>query len=57
MTIVLYLQYEHVTERLLLRTAYYTAYRQAYSMDFHTVYKCCPGWAHKDNEMGCLHSE
>ncbi|PWA20179.1 hypothetical protein CCH79_00003680 [Gambusia affinis] len=37
------------------RTAYYTAYRQAYSMDFHTVYKCCPGWAHKDNEMGCLH--
>ncbi|MED6241023.1 hypothetical protein ATANTOWER_015645 [Ataeniobius toweri] len=37
------------------RTTYYTAYRQAYSMDFHTVYQCCPGWTQKNNEMGCLH--
>uniref|UniRef100_A0A8C4SQ62 EGF-like and EMI domain containing 1 n=1 Tax=Erpetoichthys calabaricus TaxID=27687 RepID=A0A8C4SQ62_ERPCA len=37
------------------RTSYYTAYRQVYAMDRHTVYKCCPGWTRKDNELGCLH--
>uniref|UniRef100_A0A672J0E1 Zgc:158328 n=1 Tax=Salarias fasciatus TaxID=181472 RepID=A0A672J0E1_SALFA len=37
------------------RTAYYTTYRQVYNMDLHTVYKCCPGWTQKNDEMGCLH--
>ncbi|KAF7656496.1 hypothetical protein LDENG_00040140 [Lucifuga dentata] len=37
------------------RTGYYTSYRQAYRMDVHTVYKCCPGWTHKGEEKGCLH--
>ncbi|KAI3353793.1 hypothetical protein L3Q82_005017 [Scortum barcoo] len=37
------------------RTAYYTVYKQVYSMDLHTVYKCCPGWTQKGEEMGCLH--
>uniref|UniRef100_A0A3Q2SQ93 EGF-like and EMI domain containing 1 n=1 Tax=Fundulus heteroclitus TaxID=8078 RepID=A0A3Q2SQ93_FUNHE len=38
------------------RTTYYTVYRQAYSMDFQRVYKCCPGWTQKHNETGCLHN-
>ncbi|KAK2847059.1 hypothetical protein Q5P01_010058 [Channa striata] len=37
------------------RTAYYTTYRQVYSMDLHTIYKCCPGWTQRGEEMGCLH--
>ncbi|XP_041062928.1 multiple epidermal growth factor-like domains protein 6 [Carcharodon carcharias] len=37
------------------RTAYYTAYRQVYSMDFQVVYKCCPGWIQLNNESGCLY--
>ncbi|KAI4878960.1 hypothetical protein NFI96_004800, partial [Prochilodus magdalenae] len=37
------------------RTSYFTAYRQVYSMELQTVYKCCPGWAQKGEERGCLH--
>ncbi|XP_010833580.1 PREDICTED: EGF-like and EMI domain-containing protein 1 [Bison bison bison] len=36
------------------RTRYYTIYRQAYSLEQQTVYKCCPGWSRWDNEPGCL---
>uniref|UniRef100_A0AAY4CR03 Multiple epidermal growth factor-like domains protein 6 n=1 Tax=Denticeps clupeoides TaxID=299321 RepID=A0AAY4CR03_9TELE len=39
------------------RTGYFTAYRQVYSMDVHTVYRCCPGWSQRDGETGCLHSK
>uniref|UniRef100_A0A670IID3 EGF like domain multiple 6 n=1 Tax=Podarcis muralis TaxID=64176 RepID=A0A670IID3_PODMU len=39
------------------RTSYYTIYKQVYSMEHHTVFKCCPGWSQKkDDEAGCLHS-
>ncbi|XP_043926687.1 multiple epidermal growth factor-like domains protein 6 [Protopterus annectens] len=37
------------------RTAYYTAYRQVYSMEYHVVYKCCPGWMQQEGQPGCLH--
>ncbi|KAJ6660975.1 hypothetical protein lerEdw1_016995 [Lerista edwardsae] len=38
------------------RTAYYTIYKQVYSMEHQTTFKCCPGWHRKDdNELGCLH--
>ncbi|KAL6116318.1 uncharacterized protein ACO6RY_00959 [Pungitius sinensis] len=37
------------------RTSYYTVYRQVYSADLRTVYKCCPGWTQEGEEMGCLH--
>ncbi|XP_046873122.1 multiple epidermal growth factor-like domains protein 6 [Hypomesus transpacificus] len=37
------------------RTGYYTAYRQVYSMELHTVYRCCPGWSQRGEERGCLH--
>uniref|UniRef100_A0AAV2M4G7 EMI domain-containing protein n=1 Tax=Knipowitschia caucasica TaxID=637954 RepID=A0AAV2M4G7_KNICA len=37
------------------RTAYYTAYRQVYTQDFQTVYKCCPGWSQLNGEAGCLY--
>ncbi|XP_070322564.1 EGF-like and EMI domain-containing protein 1 [Odocoileus virginianus] len=36
------------------RTRYYTIYRQTYSLEQQTVYKCCPGWSRWDNEPGCL---
>lgn len=39
------------------RTAYYTAYRHVYSMDFQMVYKCCPGWRRLNSEAGCLYRE
>uniref|UniRef100_A0A8C5TYS1 Uncharacterized protein n=1 Tax=Malurus cyaneus samueli TaxID=2593467 RepID=A0A8C5TYS1_9PASS len=38
------------------RSGYYTVYKQVYRMEHHTVYKCCPGWARRDGEPGCLHS-
>nr|KAF6477906.1 hypothetical protein HJG59_010802 [Molossus molossus] len=38
------------------RTRYYTMYRQAYSMEQRTVYRCCPGWRRQDAEPGCQHS-
>ncbi|KAK1344162.1 hypothetical protein QTO34_014724 [Cnephaeus nilssonii] len=38
------------------RTRYYTVYRQAYSMERQTVYRCCPGWRQQDDEPGCLRS-
>ncbi|GAA6109204.1 multiple epidermal growth factor-like domains protein 6 isoform X2 [Tachysurus ichikawai] len=37
------------------RTAYFTAYRQLYSMELKTVHKCCPGWTQRGEESGCLH--
>ncbi|KTG42983.1 hypothetical protein cypCar_00001445 [Cyprinus carpio] len=37
------------------RTGYYTVYRQAYSMEMQTVYRCCPGWMQRGEERGCLH--
>uniref|UniRef100_A0A8C5TVS3 Multiple epidermal growth factor-like domains protein 6 n=1 Tax=Malurus cyaneus samueli TaxID=2593467 RepID=A0A8C5TVS3_9PASS len=37
------------------RSGYYTVYKQVYRMEHHTVYKCCPGWARRDGEPGCLH--
>ncbi|TFK13863.1 axonemal dynein light intermediate polypeptide 1 [Platysternon megacephalum] len=38
------------------RTAYYTDYRQVYSMEYQTVYKCCPGWSQLGGDAGCLYS-
>ncbi|KAF6118424.1 hypothetical protein HJG60_004295 [Phyllostomus discolor] len=38
------------------RTQYYTIYRQAYSVEQQTVYRCCPGWSRQDHEPGCLRS-
>uniref|UniRef100_A0A8D0N5S6 EMI domain-containing protein n=1 Tax=Sus scrofa TaxID=9823 RepID=A0A8D0N5S6_PIG len=35
------------------RTRYYTVYRQAYSVEQQTVYRCCPGWSQWDGEPGC----
>ncbi|KAM9087984.1 EGF-like and EMI domain-containing protein 1 [Megaptera novaeangliae] len=35
-------------------TRYYTIYRQAYSMEQLTIYRCCPGWSWQDDEPGCL---
>lgn len=46
-----------ITEILPLRNKYYTVYRQVYSMDLQTVYKCCPGWTQMGEEAGCLHSK
>lgn len=46
-----------ITSVILLRTAYYTVYREVYSMDWHTVHKCCPGWTQRGEEVGCLHSK
>ncbi|TRY91807.1 hypothetical protein DNTS_012064 [Danionella cerebrum] len=37
------------------RTAYYTAYRQVYRQEHHTVYKCCRGWSQLNGEAGCLY--
>ncbi|XP_056651947.1 multiple epidermal growth factor-like domains protein 6 [Monodelphis domestica] len=37
------------------RTGYYTDYRQVYSMEYQTVYKCCPGWYQLSNDEGCLY--
>uniref|UniRef100_A0A8C3QMU1 Uncharacterized protein n=1 Tax=Cyanoderma ruficeps TaxID=181631 RepID=A0A8C3QMU1_9PASS len=37
------------------RSGYYTIYKQVYRMEQQTVYKCCPGWAQRDSEPGCLH--
>ncbi|RMC01942.1 hypothetical protein DUI87_21104 [Hirundo rustica rustica] len=37
------------------RSGYYTVYKQVYRMEQQTVYKCCPGWAQRDKEPGCLH--
>ncbi|KAM7399497.1 hypothetical protein PAMP_018764 [Pampus punctatissimus] len=39
------------------RTAYFTTYRQTYNMDLRTVYKCCPGWTQRGEELGCPYNK
>ncbi|KAL6034798.1 hypothetical protein STEG23_001566, partial [Scotinomys teguina] len=36
------------------RTRYYTVYRQVYTIEHQTVFRCCPGWSRWDDEPGCL---
>ncbi|XP_041515123.1 EGF-like and EMI domain-containing protein 1 isoform X6 [Microtus oregoni] len=38
------------------RTRYYTVYRQVYTTEHQTVFRCCPGWSRWDDEPGCLSS-
>ncbi|XP_019499459.1 PREDICTED: uncharacterized protein LOC109383454 [Hipposideros armiger] len=38
------------------RTQYYTIYRQMYSMERQTIFRCCPGWSQQDHEPGCPRS-
>ncbi|KAM7331093.1 hypothetical protein ACRRTK_010282 [Alexandromys fortis] len=39
------------------RTRYYTVYRQVYTTEHQTVFRCCPGWSRWDDEPGCLSLE
>lgn len=36
------------------RTVYYTGYRQVYSTEARTVFRCCPGWSQLPGQEGCL---
>ncbi|XDB58610.1 hypothetical protein AB1E18_012021 [Capra hircus] len=36
------------------RTIYYTGYRQVYSTEAQTVFRCCPGWSQQPGSQGCL---
>ncbi|KAF6384646.1 hypothetical protein mRhiFer1_004359 [Rhinolophus ferrumequinum] len=38
------------------RTLYYTIYRQEYSVERKTIFRCCPGWSRQEDEPGCLRS-
>ncbi|XP_074048827.1 EGF-like and EMI domain-containing protein 1 [Macrotis lagotis] len=38
------------------RTGYHTVYRQVYTRQHQTVYRCCPGWSRLEDEPGCLHA-
>lgn len=39
------------------RTVYYTSYRQVYTMETQTVFRCCPGWSQQPGDRGCLSRE
>lgn len=56
-TMNLFISSVSLSPSVCLRTGYYTVYRQAYSMEMQTVYRCCPGWMQRGEEGGCLHSE
>lgn len=40
---------------LSFRVVYYVENRQVYSMQYQTVYRCCPGWVQLGDDKGCLY--
>lgn len=40
---------------LCFRTMYHTGYRVVYTMKYQTTYRCCPGWAQRAGDAGCLY--